>query len=200
MSSTSNFQEEDFSCRICLEPSTRGEVIAPCSCKGSSKWVHRVCLDRWRTTREDKAFSKCTECLQCYTLIARVDDSYRPKLMRRAKFFFLVLRDISIAFLLLQLIILGLSSLVYVSDEESHFLLKYFKSDGHIRLFYYCSGLIIFLSIVGMLYFCGISSNNMASRCNNSCQSRNSSYVPFYYYDTPGYICMDCGGRNTEHG
>ena len=33
--------EDEYSCRICLEPAVRKEVIAPCACNGSSKWVHR---------------------------------------------------------------------------------------------------------------------------------------------------------------
>ena len=44
-----------FTCRICLDDETdRSLVLAPCSCAGSQKWVHRACLDRWRATREDK--------------------------------------------------------------------------------------------------------------------------------------------------
>ena len=50
--------EEIIVCRICLENCERKEVIAPCKCKGTQKWVHRECLDLWRSVREDKAFSK----------------------------------------------------------------------------------------------------------------------------------------------
>jgi RING-variant domain len=181
--------DDDISCRICLEPSTRSEVIAPCSCRGSSKWVHRECLDKWRTTREDKAFSKCTECLLTYTLIARVDDSYQPKLMRRAKFFFLVLRDFTIAFLLLQLLIVGLSTIVYASD--------FFPAATHSKLFYYCAGLVIFLSVLGMLYFLGYSTSRMnhsgdCTRCCEFCCRSCSMASPLN--DGSCVMCMDCGG------
>nr|XP_009779487.1 PREDICTED: uncharacterized protein LOC104228672 isoform X2 [Nicotiana sylvestris] len=37
-------------CRICLESDGR-DFIAPCKCKGSSKYVHRECLDQWRAVR-----------------------------------------------------------------------------------------------------------------------------------------------------
>jgi len=44
-----------YPCRICLEDEVdRKLVIAPCACAGSQKWVHRVCLNKWRSTREDK--------------------------------------------------------------------------------------------------------------------------------------------------
>nr|GMC73026.1 E3 ubiquitin-protein ligase MARCH8 [Ipomoea batatas] len=37
-------------CRICLD--TEGEdLIAPCRCKGTQKYVHRSCLDNWRSTK-----------------------------------------------------------------------------------------------------------------------------------------------------
>mmetsp|Transcript_30945 Transcript_30945/g.74733 ORF Transcript_30945/g.74733 Transcript_30945/m.74733 type:complete len:539 (-) Transcript_30945:81-1697(-) len=49
-------------CRICLEEDLPQTMIAPCRCKGSSRWVHRDCLDEWRLTQPDRAFSKCTEC------------------------------------------------------------------------------------------------------------------------------------------
>jgi len=38
-----NESDEQRQCRFCLEED--GEMIAPCLCKGSTKWVHRECLD-----------------------------------------------------------------------------------------------------------------------------------------------------------
>ncbi|XP_011072761.1 E3 ubiquitin-protein ligase MARCH8 isoform X2 [Sesamum indicum] len=41
---------EQPQCRICLD--TEGEdLIAPCHCKGTQKYVHRSCLDNWRSTK-----------------------------------------------------------------------------------------------------------------------------------------------------
>ncbi|RWW63349.1 hypothetical protein BHE74_00029479 [Ensete ventricosum] len=41
---------EQFQCRICLETDGR-DFIAPCKCKGTSKFVHRECLDHWRAVK-----------------------------------------------------------------------------------------------------------------------------------------------------
>ncbi|RWV97418.1 hypothetical protein GW17_00039793 [Ensete ventricosum] len=41
---------EQFQCRICLETDGR-DFIAPCKCKGTSKYVHRECLDHWRAVK-----------------------------------------------------------------------------------------------------------------------------------------------------
>ena len=61
-------------CRICLEEQEerrppRGasgavgkQMIAPCLCKWSQRWVHRDCLDEWRATERGRAFSHCNTC------------------------------------------------------------------------------------------------------------------------------------------
>jgi hypothetical protein len=41
---------EQIQCRICLETDGR-DFIAPCKCKGTSKYVHRDCLDHWRAIK-----------------------------------------------------------------------------------------------------------------------------------------------------
>nr|TKS17210.1 E3 ubiquitin-protein ligase MARCH8-like isoform X1 [Populus alba] len=58
-------------CRICLD--NEGEdLIAPCHCKGTQKYVHRSCLDNWRSTKEGFAFAHCTECRAMFVLRANV--------------------------------------------------------------------------------------------------------------------------------
>jgi len=37
-------------CRICLD-NEGDDLIAPCRCKGTQKYVHRSCLDNWRSTK-----------------------------------------------------------------------------------------------------------------------------------------------------
>ena len=181
--------DEEYSCRICLEPADRSEVIAPCACKGTSKWVHRACLDHWRSTREDIAFSKCTECLRSYVLTSRADDSCRPKMIRRGKFFILVVRDSSGAFLLTQLVIISLSYLIYLFDSKTSRLLEYFHSVAHARLFYYCCGLIIFLATLGMLYFCVGRANDLRADCTGCCYCHDPMNLDM--------ICMQFCGKKS---
>ena len=54
-------------CRICLEDASLNELIAPCRCAGTSKYVHYTCLERWRASRPG-AFSRCYECNFQYLL------------------------------------------------------------------------------------------------------------------------------------
>ncbi|XP_057549743.1 uncharacterized protein LOC130827878 isoform X2 [Amaranthus tricolor] len=41
---------EEPQCRICLDHEGE-DLIAPCHCKGTQKYVHRSCLDNWRSTK-----------------------------------------------------------------------------------------------------------------------------------------------------
>ena len=52
-------------CRICFEShSTREDpLISPCLCNGTSKWVHKSCIQHWRdVNRDTTAFFTCREC------------------------------------------------------------------------------------------------------------------------------------------
>ncbi|CAN6884710.1 unnamed protein product [Brassica oleracea] len=50
-------------CRICLENDRGDELISPCMCKGTQKFVHLSCLDLWRSLSDGGfAFSNCTTC------------------------------------------------------------------------------------------------------------------------------------------
>jgi hypothetical protein len=54
-------------CRICLEDDPKQGLIAPCKCKGTSKWVHRECLETWRQERL-LASIQCSVCKFEYEL------------------------------------------------------------------------------------------------------------------------------------
>ena len=125
---------EDFTCRICLEDEcNRVDLIAPCSCKGTQKWVHRQCLDQWRTTQEDRAFSKCTDCHTAYTLVNAALDIDTPEHRRNREILFAlyVARDISLAFITLQFIIFLFSILIWAIDHKSSALLHTFHALKH---------------------------------------------------------------------
>ena len=121
-------------CRICLETTTNEQdpfheahLIAPCRCKGTAMWVHRGCLDRWRATREDRAFSQCTECFFTYEYVQKVeaaenegwlfkDGPLTAKRRRRLKFQLFVARDFFVAFLIMQLCVFSLGWAIKAAD------------------------------------------------------------------------------------
>ncbi|KAA0068199.1 hypothetical protein IC582_008454 [Cucumis melo] len=131
-------------CRICLD--TGGEdLIAPCHCKGTQKYVHRSCLDNWRSTKEGFAFAHCTECRAMFVLRANVPPD---RWWLRLKFQFLVARDHAFIFIIVQLIVAFLGVLVYKFYGEE--LREMFGYEEHPYGFYAMAVLAIIL--VGLLY------------------------------------------------
>lgn len=62
-------------CRICLADTYRGldpvrfardggEWLSPCRCKGTSRWVHRGCLEEW-IEKHALTHQQKTECSTC---------------------------------------------------------------------------------------------------------------------------------------
>ncbi|KAG6758734.1 hypothetical protein POTOM_039094 [Populus tomentosa] len=131
-------------CRICLD--NEGEdLIAPCHCKGTQKYVHRSCLDNWRSTKEGFAFAHCTECRAMFVLRANVP---ADRWWLRLKFQFLVARDHAFIFVVVQLIVAFLGVLVYKFYGEE--LREMFGYEEHPYGFYTMAVLAIVL--VGLLY------------------------------------------------
>ncbi|KIK70904.1 hypothetical protein GYMLUDRAFT_148344 [Collybiopsis luxurians FD-317 M1] len=63
--------ENQKQCRICLDgveaEAELGRLIRPCLCKGSISYVHVRCLQRWRTSSQNRsAFYKCGQCNYSY--------------------------------------------------------------------------------------------------------------------------------------
>ena len=56
-------------CRICLEEDIDTNLIYPCKCKGSTKYIHKNCLNEWRTTSENEDnFKRCELCHHEYKI------------------------------------------------------------------------------------------------------------------------------------
>eukprot|EP00658_Telonema_sp_P-2_P013220 TRINITY_DN15005_c0_g1_i1.p1 TRINITY_DN15005_c0_g1~~TRINITY_DN15005_c0_g1_i1.p1 ORF type:complete len:486 (+),score=95.62 TRINITY_DN15005_c0_g1_i1:3-1460(+) len=64
-----NSDEEGDICRICRVGDPLSDLIAPCACNGSSKFIHRDCLNRWRTLTTNPEHQRlCAECKTPYQL------------------------------------------------------------------------------------------------------------------------------------
>ncbi|XP_055811016.1 uncharacterized protein LOC129880823 isoform X4 [Solanum dulcamara] len=187
---------DQFQCRICLE-TDGGDFIAPCKCKGTSKYVHRECLDQWRAVKEGIAFSHCTTCEAPFYL--RVNDLQRK--WRTIKFRFFVTTDILFIFLAVQLVIAALGYLVYVIDTHQKFWLRLHWGFGSELGFYYICGALLFFALMGisgcfLTCFDESVRDDLSQPCQNvlSCCSCTS-------------ICADCrtltprtGGNDDQSG
>lgn len=74
-------------CRICFDNGQEEDIISPCSCKGSSKYVHSECLKAWlvKSGKVSQSISFCEVCkddfsmklFYTYKCVAWNDDSVR---------------------------------------------------------------------------------------------------------------------------
>jgi hypothetical protein len=125
------FDQDDSTertCRICLQDDEPHDLIAPCRCKGSSKWVHRQCLDQWRAVnRQDIAFSQCTECLFQYHLeTADVSDDDNEgtttvQCPKKLSYCLFVSRDLCCILTMIQMVIALLGVVVWLLAFYSSF-------------------------------------------------------------------------------
>lgn len=62
-------QDKLEQCRICLEEDTECNLIHPCNCRGTAKYVHRECIDQWREMSINPiARDVCLECNSEYAV------------------------------------------------------------------------------------------------------------------------------------
>uniref|UniRef100_F6HH65 RING-CH-type domain-containing protein n=1 Tax=Vitis vinifera TaxID=29760 RepID=F6HH65_VITVI len=196
--SSSEINSEDIEagsvpcCRICLECDGEpdDELISPCMCKGTQQFVHRSCLDHWRSVKEGFAFSHCTTCKAQYHLqVALFEDNS----WRKIKFRLFVARDVFLVFLAVQTVIGAMGGFAYIMDKDGAFRNSF--SDGWDRIlsrhpipFYYCietketrryananvNGVLAFFVLLGffglILHCSSLNSNDphMAG-CQNCC-------------------------------
>lgn len=162
--------DDQVQCRICLESDGR-DFIAPCKCKGTSKYVHRACLDHWRAVKEGFAFAHCTTCKAPYYLRVHIHTDRKWRIL---KFRFFVTRDILSIFVAVQLIIASLAYLVYLIDGYEQFGLRLAWGFESVVSFYYICGALLFFSLLG-LSGCFITvydrrvRNDLAQPCRELC-------------------------------
>lgn len=60
-------EENEIFCKFCYMTNTQ-DLIAPCGCKGSIKYVHKKCLKLWRFRKNYKEIKNCEQCFLEYKL------------------------------------------------------------------------------------------------------------------------------------
>lgn len=178
-------------CRICLECDGHedNDLISPCMCKGTQEFVHRACLDHWRSVKEGFAFSHCMTCKAQFHLqvVELKDNSWRE-----IKFRIFVARDVFLVFLAIQTVIAMIGGLAYIADKDGTFRTSFTDNRDPLLStrpipFYYCTGVIIF---VGLLGFFGLIIH--CSSCNNDPRMAGCQNCCF------GWGILDCFPASME--
>jgi len=182
-------------CRNCHESSNIDQLIAPCKCNGSVKWVHRNCLDTWRSVSPNaESFSRCDVCLQKY--LFRIHEESRT--WSNVKFALLVFRDLFACILVVNLVIIALGSLVYLADPEAQ-IGKWIPSfrlapvdwpnTARAAIVIYEGGGLFFLFLLGIfgsIYSCYLCMNRQ------TVQQRRQSSLHYNNYPYTSYTGNDC--------
>ena len=79
--------QETYMCRICLEEDSVNNLIYPCKCSGGSKYIHKECLNEWRTTSENRDNMDRCECCHYEYKFKRINDMYESKFSKFCKCF-----------------------------------------------------------------------------------------------------------------
>lgn len=126
---------DDKICKFCLDAENPDDMISPCLCNGTSKFVHRTCLHKWRSQNmESPNVYKCNQCLYKYNLKKTKEKKYYYFSMcnfwyNHIIFLFLVFNLFYILFLILfdyideKCIILKNIGIVNVNTCFGHYLL-----------------------------------------------------------------------------
>lgn len=142
-------------CRICLSTDDSYDMIAPCSCSGSQKWVHRACVDEWRAQeRIPRAFTHCPTCRFEYE--TEVMDDHRTT--RLAKYRLLLCRDSIAVFCAIQAVLALLGYALHRADVNGWIKGLYPHAWAerneafHLSVGpYYVSAVVVALALLGAL-------------------------------------------------
>lgn len=139
-------------CRICLNIENPNDMISPCLCSGNSSYVHRKCLNNYRTENANgKTFKFCNICHFEYIIETVINN---PEVNRKYHLF--VIRDLISMVLLIQLIIFGLAYLLKILDNNNHSIKNLYPESIKEFIIYYFSAIVLFTCIVTIISICNV--------------------------------------------
>ncbi|CAF1234418.1 unnamed protein product [Rotaria sp. Silwood1] len=167
-------------CRICLDNDNPNDIISPCLCSGSSAYVHRKCLNDWRSENAGGKSFKFCDIYQFEYGIETILTDPKTERERLLKYHFYVAHDSTVIILLVQLIILGVAFLLKAIDKKDDNIKNLFSQSIDRFTVYYLSAFILLLAIVGfiavIIFFCATTSSTN-SRSNGSRNSSQNSSI-----------------------
>ncbi|CAF3773259.1 unnamed protein product [Rotaria sp. Silwood1] len=158
-------------CRICLDTDNPKDIISPCLCSGGSAYVHRKCLNDWRSENASgKSFKFCDVCQFEYVIESVLSDP-KAERERLLKYYVFVIRDSTALLLLVQFVIFCVGFLLQIIDKENGNIKNLFPDSIQGFTVYYLSAIIILLAIVGLItliicFFAVFSSNGRSDNCD----------------------------------
>ena len=154
-------EESDFVCRICYDTDkNNNNMIFPCKCKGTMKWVHLECLEKWIRISKKKICGSCkyNYKMKRISLYPKLEifDNYRvKKYISISILFILLLSSCYFSYNFLGKNKLHNSNVLYFFDGLK---LLTFTSFLLIAIFHYCEIYNIDSILDNISYYNGINS------------------------------------------
>ena len=144
-------------CRICLEEDLISNMISPCRCSGSSKYVHSNCLNEWRSVSSNtEHFYQCDICKFKYKFKPNEQESNNLILQKFCKY---ISTHSFCFFLFYFFIVFILSFIIKTIDYNFNDSIKKNIFDDDV-VYLYISGIIVFMfQIFLILYWFSIVKN-----------------------------------------
>ena len=134
-------------CRYCMLEDIRSNLIAPCTCCGTQKYVHRTCLDDWRKMSVNpNSYYKCEVCSFTYVLQQQFTMPISNKTW--ILYYLYIARDFLALLVMSQMLVIILGFVALIADTQmlmpETFGLGYYST-------YYLAGWIVFTVCVGIV-------------------------------------------------
>uniref|UniRef100_A0A7S3Y8H9 RING-CH-type domain-containing protein n=2 Tax=Lotharella globosa TaxID=91324 RepID=A0A7S3Y8H9_9EUKA len=148
---------DEKTCRICFDSENPETMIRPCRCSGGQKWIHRSCLDDWRSQDSiPHAFERCPTCHFNYITEVKTNE---PTTAQKVKYWSLVTRDLLLLALAIVAAIFVLAFFAKLVDPKpKRPLLHIFPAswaEAHEAVLsggpYLVMGIVLLLAIFGII-------------------------------------------------
>ena len=148
---------DEKTCRICLENDIICNLIFPCKCSGTSKYVHKSCLDQWRTLSNNRdAYYKCFECHYKYRLTSNTLEYNESSLVK----FFRYVSNNLLPFLICNIVFISSICFILESLDTSHELIKFFNITSITKKNSYYGEYLVISSIIYVMFLLCLSLYN----------------------------------------
>lgn len=84
--------EEKKCCRFCLDETLQEDLITPCNCEGTARYVHLSCLRRWQREVVDERARICQVCRSPFSVAPPPQETVARLHVRRSSSLFAELR------------------------------------------------------------------------------------------------------------
>ena len=159
-------EEITILCRICLDEDEKENLIYPCKCTGTRKYVHKRCLNEWRASNVNKDnFERCEICHYKYVSKVTTQENKFTEFCRE-------ITNCQIFFYLANyLAIIGLSYVLINLDKKLYLTKVYNNKNVYLAV----SSLIVLVFQVSTIIYWFIKVKNKKLYC--SLYVRNKSFI-----------------------